>query len=64
MRREDINYLYLKVGLFVKSLAAALCADIGEATLAGQVLNSCEGENMEEDEEVLVELFVAWAETR
>lgn len=43
---------------------AVLCADIGEATLASNLLNSCEGENMEEDEEVLVDLFVAWTETR
>lgn len=41
-----------------------MSADIGERTLAGNLLNSCEGENMEEDEEVLVDLFVAWTETR
>jgi len=52
------------VGIFVKVLMAALCSDLGESSLAGRLLNSCEGETMEEDEETLVDIFVAWAELR
>jgi hypothetical protein len=52
------------VGIFIKVLFAAMVADIGEGSLAGRLLNSCEGETMEDYEETLVDVFSSWAEIK
>jgi hypothetical protein len=52
------------VGLFIKVLGAALCSDIGEVGMCGSLLDSCEGEEMDDEDESLVNIFSAWAEVR
>jgi len=52
------------VGVFVKMLVAALCADLKETSITNSLFESCEDEQMEEDDEEVVEVFSAWAEIR